>query len=66
MPQYVCAVNKEHTKYFALPVAETMHCCGKPMIEQGVQRPAAPVMLTATSAPAGSQRGAKKWWQFWN
>ncbi|MFH1724067.1 MAG: hypothetical protein ABII00_05530 [Elusimicrobiota bacterium] len=56
-------MNKNHTQYFALPVPEPMRCCGKPMIEQGVQQAVA--SRPSVLAPAGPLRDAKKWWRVW-
>lgn len=65
MPQYLCAVNMNHMKYFALPVGETLRCCGKPMIEQGAHQPAPSTPQPAVVASAGALNAAKRWWQFW-
>lgn len=66
MPQYVCAVNKDHTKYFALPVEETLRCCGRPMLMQGAPPLAAAVAQPPSRAVAEPQAGRRNWWKFWD
>lgn len=76
MPEYVCAVMKNHKKSFVSPQAQPPQCCGRPMaFIQDAPQPAACAQSTTAAnvkpqalsmnAPSTIPQKQKEWWQFW-